>query len=233
MSIPSRMPASSRACSDDLVKTRADHGILWVPRRACSNTAPHRLELLDAARRGRKARSRRPSPRTDVLSQRSVTRWPPGAIKSGGTTRRAAKMSWSMSITRISRPISTGRCARREGRRPRRPAKSCATAISSVMKACVNWPTAGDAVLLTRAQPGPQARESSAPARRSPKLYQARESSSAKQGYKDESNSTSHDTDWDREAYLTVSGQNSNNSVSLKAPTFLRGPVAGTMATGT
>ena len=42
----------------------------------------------------------------------------------------------------------------------------------------------------------------------------------AKQGYKDIDFPT-YDTDWDSEAYLTVSGQNSNNSVSLKDD-FLR-----------
>jgi ribonucleoside-diphosphate reductase alpha chain len=42
----------------------------------------------------------------------------------------------------------------------------------------------------------------------------------AKQGYKD-INFDIYDTDWDSEAYLTVSGQNSNNSVSLKDD-FLR-----------
>src|SRR4029077_9224720 len=42
----------------------------------------------------------------------------------------------------------------------------------------------------------------------------------AKQGYKDIQFDV-YDTDWDSEAYLTVSGQNSNNSVSLKDD-FLR-----------
>ncbi len=42
----------------------------------------------------------------------------------------------------------------------------------------------------------------------------------AKQGYK-EIDFPIYDTDWDSEAYLTVSGQNSNNSVSLKDD-FLR-----------
>ena len=42
----------------------------------------------------------------------------------------------------------------------------------------------------------------------------------AKQGYKD-IDFPIYDTDWDSEAYLTVSGQNSNNSVSLKDD-FLR-----------
>ena len=36
----------------------------------------------------------------------------------------------------------------------------------------------------------------------------------AKQGYKDIDFPT-YDTDWDCEAYLTVSGQNSNNSVRV------------------
>ena len=42
----------------------------------------------------------------------------------------------------------------------------------------------------------------------------------ARQGYK-EIDFPIYDTDWDSEAYLTVSGQNSNNSVSLKDD-FLR-----------
>ncbi|TIU33573.1 MAG: vitamin B12-dependent ribonucleotide reductase, partial [Mesorhizobium sp.] len=42
----------------------------------------------------------------------------------------------------------------------------------------------------------------------------------AKQGYTSMSFNT-YDTDWDSDAYLTVSGQNSNNSVSLK-DNFLR-----------
>ena len=42
----------------------------------------------------------------------------------------------------------------------------------------------------------------------------------ARQGYK-EIDFPVYDTDWDSEAYLTVSGQNSNNSVSLKDD-FLR-----------
>src|SRR4051812_3255783 len=42
----------------------------------------------------------------------------------------------------------------------------------------------------------------------------------ARQGYKD-IDFPIYDTDWDSEAYLTVSGQNSNNSVSLKDD-FLR-----------
>jgi ribonucleoside-diphosphate reductase alpha chain len=54
-----------------------------------------------------------------------------------------------------------------------------------------------------------------------PENYIKRVIQFAKQGYKDIEFKTIYDTDWDSEAYLTVSGQNSNNSVSLKDD-FLR-----------
>jgi ribonucleoside-diphosphate reductase alpha chain len=48
-----------------------------------------------------------------------------------------------------------------------------------------------------------------------PENYIGRVIQFARQGYKDLEFKT-YDTDWDSEAYLTVSGQNSNNSVRLK-----------------
>ncbi|MGO7954620.1 hypothetical protein ACC758_38235, partial [Rhizobium ruizarguesonis] len=48
-----------------------------------------------------------------------------------------------------------------------------------------------------------------------PENYVQRVIHFARQGYKDLQFKT-YDTDWDAEAYLTVSGQNSNNSVSIK-----------------
>lgn len=53
-----------------------------------------------------------------------------------------------------------------------------------------------------------------------PENYVQRVIQFARQGYKDLQFKT-YDTDWDSEAYLTVSGQNSNNSVSIKDD-FLR-----------
>jgi ribonucleoside-diphosphate reductase alpha chain len=53
-----------------------------------------------------------------------------------------------------------------------------------------------------------------------PENYVQRVIQFARQGYTDIEFST-YDTDWDSEAYLTVSGQNSNNSVSIKDD-FLR-----------
>ena len=47
-----------------------------------------------------------------------------------------------------------------------------------------------------------------------PDNYIERVISFAKQGYKDIDFKV-YDTDWDSEAYLTVSGQNSNNSVRV------------------
>ena len=46
-------------------------------------------------------------------------------------------------------------------------------------------------------------------------LHPTRRSSFARQGQTAISTSETYDTDWDSEAYLTVSGQNSNNSVRL------------------
>jgi ribonucleoside-diphosphate reductase alpha chain len=53
-----------------------------------------------------------------------------------------------------------------------------------------------------------------------PENYIARVIQFARQGYKEIEFKT-YDTDWDSEAYLTVSGQNSNNSVSI-TDDFLR-----------
>ena len=47
-----------------------------------------------------------------------------------------------------------------------------------------------------------------------PNNYIRASSSSPRQGYKEIEFAT-YDTDWDSEAYLTVSGQNSNNSVRV------------------
>ena len=68
----------------------------------------HRLELLEAARRRREALRRRPLVRPDVASSRSATARP---ARSSRAAPRAARprWSWSMSITPISRPTSTGR----------------------------------------------------------------------------------------------------------------------------
>jgi ribonucleoside-diphosphate reductase alpha chain len=147
-----------------------------------------------------------------------------GAIKSGGTTRRAAKMvvvdidhpdieeyiNWKVKEEQKVAALVTG-------------SKICQKRLAAVMKACVNCEADGDS-----AQPSvpnercfdpaknPALKRAIKEARRDevPNNYILRVIQFAKQGYKEIQFST-YDTDWDSEAYLTVSGQNSNNSVRV------------------
>ncbi len=144
-----------------------------------------------------------------------------GAIKSGGTTRRAAKMvvvdadhpdietyiDWKVKEEQKVAALVTG-------------SKINQKHLKAVMKACVNCEGSGDDCFDP--EKNPALRREIKLARRSlvPDNYIKRVIQFAKQGYKDISFDI-YDTDWDSEAYLTVSGQNSNNSVSLKDD-FLR-----------
>src|SRR5262249_1861268 len=144
-----------------------------------------------------------------------------GAIKSGGTTRRAAKMvvvdadhpdietyiDWKVKEEQKVAALVTG-------------SKINQKHLKSVMKACVNCEGSGDDCFDP--EKNPALRREIKLARRSlvPDNYIKRVIQFARQGYK-EIHFDTYDTDWDSEAYLTVSGQNSNNSVSLKDD-FLR-----------
>ena len=144
-----------------------------------------------------------------------------GAIKSGGTTRRAAKMvvvdadhpdieqyiDWKVREEQKVAALVTG-------------SKINQKHLKAVMRACVNCEGSGDDCFLP--EKNPALRREIKLARRAlvPDNYIKRVIQFAKQGYKD-IDFPIYDTDWDSEAYLTVSGQNSNNSVSLKDD-FLR-----------
>lgn len=144
-----------------------------------------------------------------------------GAIKSGGTTRRAAKMvvvdadhpdietyiDWKVKEEQKVAALVTG-------------SKINQKHLKAVLKACVNCEGSGDDCFDP--EKNPALRREIKLARRSlvPDNYIKRVIQFAKQGYKDIAFDI-YDTDWDSEAYLTVSGQNSNNSVSLKDD-FLR-----------
>lgn len=144
-----------------------------------------------------------------------------GAIKSGGTTRRAAKMvvvdadhpdietyiDWKVKEEQKVAALVTG-------------SKINQKHLKAVLKACVNCEGSGDDCFDPEKNPA---------LRREIKLARRalvsdnvikRVIQFAKQGYK-EIDFPTYDTDWDSEAYLTVAGQNSNNSVSLKDD-FLR-----------
>ena len=138
-----------------------------------------------------------------------------GAIKSGGTTRRAAKMvvvdvdhpdieeyiGWKVKEEQKVAALVTG-------------SRICQKRLKAVMKACVNCDADGDACF--DAAKNPALKRAIKDARRDdvPTNYVLRVIQFARQGYKDIDFAT-YDTDWDSEAYLTVSGQNSNNSVRV------------------
>ncbi len=138
-----------------------------------------------------------------------------GAIKSGGTTRRAAKMvcldvdhpdveafiSWKNIEEQKVAALVTG-------------SKICNQQLNAVVAACHD-PEADDA---TRFEPKQNRalKKAVIAARKAmiPENYIQRVIQFARQGYK-EIEFRTYDTDWDSDAYLTVSGQNSNNSLRI------------------
>ncbi|KAB2684024.1 MULTISPECIES: vitamin B12-dependent ribonucleotide reductase [Brucella/Ochrobactrum group] len=148
-----------------------------------------------------------------------------GAIKSGGTTRRAAKMvvvdidhpdieeyiDWKVKEEQKVASLVTG-------------SKIVKQHLTAIMKACVNCEAGSEATRDDCFDPAknPALKREIKAAKKNqvPENYVKRVIQFARQGYTDIQFKT-YDTDWDSEAYLTVSGQNSNNSVSLKDE-FLR-----------
>lgn len=144
-----------------------------------------------------------------------------GAIKSGGTTRRAAKMvvvdadhpdietyiDWKVKEEqKVAALVAGSKIVRKH--------------MTAVMKACVNCEADGDACFDPEKNPALKREIKLARKSAVPDNYIKRVIQFARQGYTEISFDT-YDTDWDSEAYLTVSGQNSNNSVSL-TDDFLR-----------
>ena len=138
-----------------------------------------------------------------------------GAIKSGGTTRRAAKMvvvdadhpdieqyiDWKVKEEQKVAALVTG-------------SKINQKHLRAVLKACVNCEGSGDDCFSPDKNPALKreiklARKAYVPDGMIKRVIQF-----ARQGYTD-IDFPIYDTDWDSEAYLTVSGQNSNNSVRV------------------
>jgi ribonucleoside-diphosphate reductase alpha chain len=138
-----------------------------------------------------------------------------GAIKSGGTTRRAAKMvivdtdhpdieafiDWKVKEEQKVAALVTG-------------SKINQKHLRAIMKACVNCEGSGDDCFQPEKNPALKREIKLARRNHVPDNYIKRVIQFAKQGYKD-IDFPIYDTDWDSEAYLTVSGQNSNNSVRV------------------
>jgi ribonucleoside-diphosphate reductase alpha chain len=138
-----------------------------------------------------------------------------GAIKSGGTTRRAAKMcvlnadhpdveafvDWKVREEDKVAALVTG-------------SKIVKKHLKSVLKACVNCEGEGDDCF--KADKNPALKKAIKLARRDlvPDQYVNRIIQFAQQGFVD-LDYAEFDLDWQSEAYLTVSGQNSNNTISV------------------
>ncbi len=144
-----------------------------------------------------------------------------GAIKSGGTTRRAAKMvvvdvdhpdienyiNWKVREEQKVAALVTG-------------SKILAQHLKAIMRACVNCDGPNDSCFDPAKNPALKREIKAARKAQIPQNYVLRVIQFAKQGYTD-IDVPVYDTDWDSEAYLTVSGQNSNNSVRV-TDDFLR-----------
>jgi ribonucleoside-diphosphate reductase alpha chain len=138
-----------------------------------------------------------------------------GAIKSGGTTRRAAKMvildvdhpdveqfiNWKVIEEQKVANLVTG-------------SKINQKHLRAILKACVNCEGSGDDCFDPEKNPVLRREIKAARKNHVPDNYIRRVIQFAKQGYTD-LHFPIYDTDWDSEAYLTVSGQNSNNSVRV------------------
>ncbi len=134
-----------------------------------------------------------------------------GAIKSGGTTRRAAKMvvvdvdhpdieeyiNWKvLEEQKVAALVIGSKLADRH--------------LNQIMAACAE----GEARFEAAANPALKKAMRAARRAMIPANYIKRAIDFARRGFKSIDFKT-YDTDWDSDAYLTVSGQNSNNSVRV------------------
>jgi len=138
-----------------------------------------------------------------------------GAIKSGGTTRRAAKMvvvdidhpdieefiDWKVREEQKVASLVTG-------------SRICARHLNAILKACLNCEGPGEDCFDAHKNPALKREIRAARRMNVPDSYIRRAIQFARQGYH-EIRFETYDTDWDSEAYVTVSGQNSNNTVRL------------------
>src|SRR4249920_972746 len=138
-----------------------------------------------------------------------------GAIKSGGTTRRAAKMvivdvdhpdiesyiDWKVREERKVAALAAG-------------SKIVKRHLKAILKACLNCEGSGDDCFTIEKNPVLKREVKAARKNEVPDGIIKQVIQHARQGYTD-IDFPVYDTDWDSDAYLTVSGQNSNNSVRV------------------
>ena len=138
-----------------------------------------------------------------------------GAIKSGGTTRRAAKMvvvdvdhpdieafiDWKVKEEEKVAALVAG-------------SKIVKKHLKAILRACVNCEGSGDDCFNPEKNPALKKEIKVARRDEVPDALIKRVIQYGRQGFKDIEFDT-YNIDWDSEAYLTVSGQNSNNTVRV------------------
>jgi len=138
-----------------------------------------------------------------------------GAIKSGGTTRRAAKMvivdadhpdveefvDWKVKEEQKVAAMVTG-------------SKICVKHLNAIMRACTHCDGDGDDCYDPAKNPALKREIRAARKAHVPDNYIQRVMQFARQGFA-KIEFPVFDTDWEGEAYRTVSGQNSNNTVRV------------------
>ncbi len=146
-----------------------------------------------------------------------------GAIKSGGTTRRAAKMV----VVDIDHPdigafIDWKALEEQKVAALVAGSKLVERTLNAIMRAC-----RADGAARCDPADNPVLRKAIRTARRAqvPEACIQRALQFARQGYAEMAFPT-YDTDWDSEAYRTVSGQNANNTVRV-TDDFMRAALAG------
>jgi len=138
-----------------------------------------------------------------------------GAIKSGGTTRRAAKMvivdadhpdveafvEWKVKEEeKVAALVAGSKIVRKH--------------LKAILRACVNCQGSNDDCFNAEMNPALKREIKLARREEVPDALIKRVIQYARQGFKDIEFDT-YNIDWDSEAYLTVSGQNSNNTVRV------------------
>ena len=138
-----------------------------------------------------------------------------GAIKSGGTTRRAAKMvvvdvdhpdieafiDWKVKEEqKVASLVAGSRVVKRH--------------LKAIIRACVNCEGPGDDCFNVEKNPALKREVKAARRNEVPDGMIKRVIQFARQGFRD-LEFDAYDTDWESEAYMTVAGQNSNNSVRV------------------
>ncbi|WP_417596915.1 vitamin B12-dependent ribonucleotide reductase [Pararhodobacter oceanensis] len=138
-----------------------------------------------------------------------------GAIKSGGTTRRAAKMViCDMDHPDVEQFINWKVIEEQKVASLVAGSKAHEQHLNAIFTAIRTWDGASEAAVDPAQNPDLKAAIKSAKKAMIPDTYTNRILQYARQGYTSIEFPT-YDTDWDSEAYVTVSGQNSNNSVRV------------------